>query len=506
MSQGGLAIFHIDENANNIRGFPGQVGPDQIVWPNNGNHYKIALLQADGNYNLEHNNNRGDSGDLFHAGGVNSIGPDGTSAGNAFPNTNAYQYGNIMDSLVTISNISAAGSTMTFDVQWGTAAPSPAPTVCNDLHAQLYVKSDYYPGEISWVIQDESGTIVKSDEGEITSVWTEYSKDMCLEPAVCYTFTIYDQYADGIEDPGTFSLTVDSVETLSKPSAGIYDSLSVSFGECGSSFCGDNICDINAGEGCGSCPSDCFQDSHCNAISYSNAPLYYNPESYGVVFDVSVASRSLYLYELVVYILQTTTAKVYMKNGSYADESNLQIWTKVFDGDVLPGTETSIKFDSRFYASADSTVAIYISYGSPGKFVFTTGGEASNVDAAIRTGMLLREQTDETLPPLYSSTSGAVDFMRSIKYDYAPEVEQSLSPSTIPTAIPTAIPSTTPSTTPSTIPTFRCVDRTDEWQIGKRTKQWCRWAQKLGPEYTYNRCAHKNLFDDCPVTCGVCTP
>jgi len=288
--------------------------------------------------------------------------------------------------------------------------------------------------------------------------------------------------------------------------AGIYDSLSVSFGECGSSFCGDNICDINAGEGCGSCPSDCFQDSHCNAISYSNAPLYYNPESYGVVFDVSVASRSLYLYELVVYILQTTTAKVYMKNGSYADESNLQIWTKVFDGDVLPGTETSIKFDSRFYASADSTVAIYISYGSPGKFVFTTGGEASNVDAAIRTGMLLREQTDETLPPLYSSTSGAVDFMRSIKYDYAPEVEQSLSPSTIPTAIPTAIPSTTPSTTPSTIPTFRCVDRTDEWQIGKRTKQWCRWAQKLGPEYTYNRCAHKNLFDDCPVTCGVCTP
>ena len=124
MPQGGLAIFHIDDEANNIVGHPQQTG-----WPTNGNHYEVALLQADATYGLELNYNRGDSGDLFHAGGVNSIGPDGTSAGATFPNTKAYQGGNIIDTEVTISNISAAGATMTFDVTIGsTVAASTTPS------------------------------------------------------------------------------------------------------------------------------------------------------------------------------------------------------------------------------------------------------------------------------------------------------------------------------------------------------------------------------------------
>jgi M6 family metalloprotease-like protein len=125
MSQGGLAIFHIDDNANNNRGYPGQSG-----WPTNGNHYEVALLQADGSYNMERGHNRGDSSDLFRSGYRDSIGPDGTSS-SSYPNTKAYQSGNIIDTEVTISNISVSGSTMTLDITIGsspTVAPVKTPT------------------------------------------------------------------------------------------------------------------------------------------------------------------------------------------------------------------------------------------------------------------------------------------------------------------------------------------------------------------------------------------
>lgn len=129
LPQGGLAIIHVDQNANDVPGYPGQES-----WPRNGNHYKVALLQADGAYNLEQGNNRGDANDLFHAGSVNSIGPKGVSSSASYPNTLAYQGGKIINTGITISNISAAGPTMTFDVEIPassspTASPTSAPTL-----------------------------------------------------------------------------------------------------------------------------------------------------------------------------------------------------------------------------------------------------------------------------------------------------------------------------------------------------------------------------------------
>ena len=128
MPQGGLAIWHIDDkkgsfaqnNVNNDEGYPGQLG-----WPQNGRHYRVALLQADGNYDLEMGFNRGDGDDLYHKEGVSLLSKD------TVPNTDAYQRGNIVVTDNTISVLTSAGPTMRF--AFGKGEIGPMPPVANDL-------------------------------------------------------------------------------------------------------------------------------------------------------------------------------------------------------------------------------------------------------------------------------------------------------------------------------------------------------------------------------------
>ena len=116
--QGGLAIWHIDDTTGyNVQGYPGQPN-----WPQNGNHYRVALLQADGAYNLERDNNRGDSGDMHHGDGVDAIGP---GPGN-HPNTDTYKNGVVTQTGITISGISASGPSMTFCLNGCAAVSAPS--------------------------------------------------------------------------------------------------------------------------------------------------------------------------------------------------------------------------------------------------------------------------------------------------------------------------------------------------------------------------------------------
>lgn len=117
LEQPGLAIWHIDETASyNQEGYPNVDG----TWPQNGYHYRISLLQADGEYDLERGFDYGDSSDLFHGQGINEIGPngvfcssgsdDGGSASSSqfiksYPNTNAYQDGNLISTGIHIYDI-----------------------------------------------------------------------------------------------------------------------------------------------------------------------------------------------------------------------------------------------------------------------------------------------------------------------------------------------------------------------------------------------------------------
>lgn len=109
--QGGLAIWHIDEKAGiSTEGFPGQ-----ISWPHNGKHYRVALLQADGLYELEQSQNTGNSGDLWRANGKAYLGTSHSALG-PFPNTDAYQNGEIIRTGIEVSEISMSGIIMSFRV------------------------------------------------------------------------------------------------------------------------------------------------------------------------------------------------------------------------------------------------------------------------------------------------------------------------------------------------------------------------------------------------------
>jgi hypothetical protein len=143
--QGGLAIFHIDESAAlNTEGYPGQA-----LWPNNGQHYKVALIQADGEYHLERGVGRGDSSDVFHARGVSELLP--FSDVDTFPNTDSYKSGIVLPTSNRITDISDAGIIMSFKYKFGdpdsepTSAPTDEPTMSPSSNPTSYCCTNEEP-------------------------------------------------------------------------------------------------------------------------------------------------------------------------------------------------------------------------------------------------------------------------------------------------------------------------------------------------------------------------
>ena len=97
----GLAIYQVDDAAPGQRdkGYPGLLDENGIDFPENGNHYMVAMLQADGLYDLEQAKDYGDRGDLWTPGGV--LGPG--NGGTVHPNTDRYQNGEVVETGITIT-------------------------------------------------------------------------------------------------------------------------------------------------------------------------------------------------------------------------------------------------------------------------------------------------------------------------------------------------------------------------------------------------------------------
>jgi len=59
------------------------------------------------------------------------------------------------------------------------------------------VNTDNYAGETTWEVADSNGTILFSG-GPYAENETLFTEEWCLDPAGCYSFTIFDSYGDGI--------------------------------------------------------------------------------------------------------------------------------------------------------------------------------------------------------------------------------------------------------------------------------------------------------------------
>mmetsp|Transcript_17731 Transcript_17731/g.24952 ORF Transcript_17731/g.24952 Transcript_17731/m.24952 type:complete len:666 (-) Transcript_17731:359-2356(-) len=139
--QGGILIWHIDNAvfSQRYRGHPGMEN-----WPGNNEHYKVALLQADGEYHLETNENIGDAQDFYVQGNTLEAGPGTRRVDpkdlHLYPNTDSYQYGNIVSTGIRFFDFSPSQEFMTFSVS-GLTDPDEAMTEAPSTSTETPTKS-----------------------------------------------------------------------------------------------------------------------------------------------------------------------------------------------------------------------------------------------------------------------------------------------------------------------------------------------------------------------------
>ena len=213
----GLVIYHIDDSTvYNTEGYPGQNG-----WPENGNHYRVAVLQADGNYDLEKGNDRGDSGDAYRENYVSLIGPA------TVPSTDSYQDGIVFATDHEISNISSADSTMTFDFNAG-QIPAEPPVAPNGLSATA---TGHYSIDVAWVdnsINEDGFSLERRDSinenwwvvAELGPNVTNYS-DSGLNHGTTYEYRVKAHNSAGDSIYSNIGIATTSVPTPPTPPTGL---------------------------------------------------------------------------------------------------------------------------------------------------------------------------------------------------------------------------------------------------------------------------------------------
>jgi len=113
--------------------------------------------------------------------------------------------GSIYDVFVTVNSINGKEASITISTSEPSPTQSPTTFACdpNFTKFQLFLKTDWFGEETSWVIRDNDETVVdESVAGGYSDnsnyVFPSADKYYCLQDGECYTFNIYDTNSDGI--------------------------------------------------------------------------------------------------------------------------------------------------------------------------------------------------------------------------------------------------------------------------------------------------------------------
>ena len=149
----GLFIWHVDDavGSNRHEWYPGHTSSG---------HFKVALEQADGDWDLERNMNSGDGGDPFPGYWNNR-----TFSNSSLPNSMDYSFA---PTDVQITNISDVDSIMTFDLS---LAPQPYVLVQNPNGGEIWPIDLTATIEIERYVTTDPAVIFLSRDGGTT--WTE---------------------------------------------------------------------------------------------------------------------------------------------------------------------------------------------------------------------------------------------------------------------------------------------------------------------------------------------
>ncbi len=132
---------------------------------------------------------------------------------------------------------------------------------CQENTLTLTVRTDSYSTETTWDIKNSLGIIIHSG-GPYSNPNSVNTHDLCL-PTGCYTFTIYDQYGDGIccsYGPGYYNITQGTTTLISGGQFGASETKSFCATGSTSPTCNDGIQNgnetgVDCGGNCPACPT-----------------------------------------------------------------------------------------------------------------------------------------------------------------------------------------------------------------------------------------------------------